>query len=91
MSRKIPTLYIASYDGKSKKLASYSTYTHASVVRWSTGRITVGYRWAASETAARNCLTEEQSWHGAEVVAVVPAVAQWRKVPFHSTEGDERG
>lgn len=74
------TKYVAVYRHEGKLLhaerTSARTYTHAAVVRWSDGRVTVGVRWSTSETGARACLTRQQRDNGASVIAVVKAEPQ---------------
>lgn len=51
-------------------------YSHAAVVQWPGGHISVGVRWSASEAGARACLTRDQRDNGARVIAVVRAEPQ---------------
>lgn len=69
--------FVAVYNNNGTVLHAERSSTHnyrfASVVRWPDGNITVGVKWAATEEAARSCLTEEQLATGAEVIAVAKA------------------
>jgi len=73
--------YIALYKDSNGKLlqaerTSARRYAYASVVRWSDEKISVGVKWSATESGARNCLTKDQRANGAQVIAVVPVHLQ---------------
>lgn len=72
--------FVAAFDNNGTVIIASRSSTHnyrfASVVRWPEGNITVGVKWAATEAAARSCLTEEQLAGGAEVIAVARTTVQ---------------
>lgn len=69
------TTYTVTYNGKTVTRTSAKVYTHASVVLWSDGKVSIPSFHSTEAAALKGSLTAQQKEFGAEIIAVPVQVA----------------